>query len=241
MHLAGTTKTACSPGLNRHAVLLSYNKGVLYRIGFLQMAGLIFLRKYIWNILPYAYSFFLSTACYLVSLLRHSLPQLAPRYHFWLYTDAGSYVFCEIVQRFRESSLNVFQKRADCLSDWNSDRPSFLIKTNVMRCICHRSHPTFVSSCRKHSTNLYSRLCAAHLLLYAQNTYRFHRRGPLVHSYIADAHILFQKYKIYTPRSKPYHTCAACEYHLKKSVIFAVPQNLCRATSCARNSTLFHI
>lgn len=84
-----------------------------------------------------------------------------------------------------------------------------------MRCICHRSHPTFVSSCRKHSTNLYSRLCAAHLLLYAQNTYRFHRRGPLVHIYIADAHILFQKYKIYTPRSKPYHTCAACEYHLK--------------------------
>lgn len=110
-----------------------------------------------------------------------------------------------------------------------------------MRCICHRSHPTFVSSCRKHSTNLYSRLCAAHLLLYAQNTYRFHRRGPLVHIYIADAHILFQKYKIYTPRSKPYHTCAACEYHLKKSVIFAVPQNLCRATPCARNSTLLRV
>ena len=88
-----------------------------------------------------------------------------------------------------------------------------------MHRICHRSHPTFVSSCRKHSTNLYSLLCAAHLLLYAQNTYRFHRRGPLVHIYIADAHILFQKYKIYTPRSKPYHTCAACEYHLKKSVI----------------------
>lgn len=110
-----------------------------------------------------------------------------------------------------------------------------------MRCICHRSHPTFVSSCRKHSTNLYSRLCAAHLLLYAQNTYRFHRRGPLVHIYIADAHILFQKYKIYTPRSKPYHTCAACEYHLKKSVIFAVPQNLCRTTPCARNKTLLRI
>lgn len=51
----------------------------------------------------------------MVSSLRHSLPQLAPRYHFWLYTDAGSYVFCEITQRFRESSLSVFQKRADCL------------------------------------------------------------------------------------------------------------------------------
>lgn len=104
------------------------------------MAGLIFLRKCIWNILSYVYSFFLSTACYLVSSLRHSLPQLAPRYHSWLYTDAGSYVFCEITQRFRESSLSVFQKRADCLriaiptGQVSSLRCSY--------CICPRSHPT---------------------------------------------------------------------------------------------------
>ena len=66
-----------------------------------------------------------------------------------------------------------------------------------MHRICHRSHPTFASSYRKYVTISYFRLCAAHLLLYAQNTYRFHRRGPLVHSYIADAHILFKKHKIY--------------------------------------------
>lgn len=76
----------------------------------------------------------------MVSSLRHSLPQLAPRYHFWLYTDAGSYVFCEITQRFRESSLSVFQKRADCLriaiptGQVSSLRCSY--------CICPRSHPT---------------------------------------------------------------------------------------------------
>ena len=61
-------------------------------------------------------------------------------FHFWLYTDAGSYVFCEITQRFRESSLSVFQKRADCLriaiptGQVSSLRCSY--------CICPRSHPT---------------------------------------------------------------------------------------------------
>lgn len=65
-------------------------------------------------------------------------------------------------------------------SDCNSDRPSFLIKTDAMHRICRRSHPTFASSCRKYSTILYFRLYTARLLFYAQNTYRFHRRGSLV-------------------------------------------------------------
>ena len=76
----------------------------------------------------------------MVSSLRHSLPQLAPRYHFWLYTDAGSYVFCEITQRFRESSLSVFQKRADCL---RIAIPTGQVSSlRCSHCICPRSHPT---------------------------------------------------------------------------------------------------
>lgn len=90
--------------------------------------------------MPYTYSFFLSTACYLVSSLRHSLPQLAPRYHSWLYTDAGSYIFCEIIQHFRESSLSVFKRRADCL---RIAIPTGQVSSlRCSHCICPRSHPT---------------------------------------------------------------------------------------------------
>lgn len=76
----------------------------------------------------------------MVSSLRHSLPQLAPRYHSWLYTDAGSYVFCEIIQHFRESSLSVFQRCADCL---RIAIPTGQVSSlRCSHCICPRSHPT---------------------------------------------------------------------------------------------------
>lgn len=83
----------------------------------------------------------LSVNCLLLGIFAPAfLTATRPRYHFWLYTDAGSYVFCEITQRFRESSLSVFQKRADCLriaiptGQVSSLRCSY--------CICPRSHPT---------------------------------------------------------------------------------------------------